>query len=153
MLSSPQSWLSWISEVVILKQFFMNMSTNLFNLSPIWTFENLTPFYCLGYYNLYAAQITPGYITFFGCPGLLITFFLPCPALINHFNPFIFQCPALFFTPFSSAPPFFMTHIFLLTGGVGSEQFDRRIVQLCKSSFLFLNFFTCGDKEIFLGGN
>ena len=89
---------------------------------------------------------------FFGCPGLLITFFLPCPALINHFNPFIFQCPALFFTPFSSAPPFFMTHIFLLTGGVGSEQFDRRIVQLCKSSFLFLNFFTCGDKEIFLGG-
>ena len=30
------------------------------------------------------------------------------------------------------------------------EQFDYRIMQLRKS-FLFLNFFTCGDEEIFLG--
>ena len=57
------------------------------------------------------------YITFFGCPGFLITFFLPYPALIYHFNPFIFQCSALFFTPFFSVPPYLMTHSFLLTPG------------------------------------
>ena len=65
-----------------------------------------------------------------GTPGLLFTFFLPYPALINHFNPF-FQCDALFFNSFSSALPFFVTHIFLLTpglpGGMGLEQSDQRI--------------------------
>ena len=42
---------------------------------------------------------------FFGCPGLFITLFLPCPALINHFNPLIFECPALFSLHFSVPRP------------------------------------------------
>ena len=58
--------------------------------------------------NLCAGQIvlTPPRRHFFlGCPGLLITLFLPYPALINHFNHIIFQCPALFYhTHFSFDP-------------------------------------------------
>ena len=47
----------------------------------------------------------PEDITFFICPGLFITLFLPCLSLINNFNPSIFQCPALFYhTNFSSDP-------------------------------------------------
>ena len=46
------------------------------------------------------------------CPGVLITLFLSCPGLINPFNYFIFQYPALFSPHFFSAPPFFITHIF-----------------------------------------
>ena len=45
------------------------------------------------------APIPPGTfgdIIFFGCPGPFITLFLPCPALINHCNPLISECPALF---------------------------------------------------------
>ena len=34
---------------------------------------------------------------------------------------------------------------------MGLEQFDHNIMQLRKSSLLFLNFFTCGDEEVFLG--
>ena len=41
---------------------------------------------------------TPGDITFFfSCPGLLITTFLPCPALYKHYNHTFFKCPALFY--------------------------------------------------------
>ena len=55
---------------------------------------------------------------FFGCPGLLITFYLLCPALFNYFNPFIFQCLALFSLHFPVPCPFFLTHIFLLIPGL-----------------------------------
>ena len=44
---------------------------------------------------------------FFGCPGLLITTFLPCPALCKHYNHSFFKCPALF-----------ITYIFPLTPGL-----------------------------------
>ena len=65
---------------------------------------------------------TPGGITFFGCPGLLIATFLPCPALYKHSKHSFFQCPALF-----------ITHLVPLTtglprrGGMWAEQFDWRM--------------------------
>ena len=49
---------------------------------------------------------------FFGCPGLLITLFLPCPVLINHFSSFIFQCPALFSLHFLVPRPFLSRKFF-----------------------------------------
>ena len=77
---------------------------------------------------------TPEDITFWGvAPVSLSLYFclappkevlieLPCPALYNHSNLY-----------FSSAPPFFITHIFLWPQGcpgrgMGAEQFDRRII-------------------------
>ena len=68
---------------------------------------------------------TPGEITFFWLPGLLITLLLTSPAYNNTIN-----------TLFSSAPLFVITHIFPLTpgaapesgggdGGIGEEKFDR----------------------------
>ena len=40
----------------------------------------------------------PGTSFFFvGCPGLLITTFLPCPALYKHSNHSFFKCPAPFY--------------------------------------------------------
>ena len=69
----------------------------------------------------------PEEITF----SLVALLVLPCPALIYDFNPFIFQCPALFHFIFQ-CPTFFIIHIFPLTPGlpvgIGSEQFDRRII-------------------------
>ena len=49
-------------------------------------------------------------ITFFGCPGLFITISLPCLALINHYNSFILQCPALLSLHFAVPRPFYHTH-------------------------------------------
>ena len=58
---------------------------------------------------------TPGDITFSCCPGNFITLFLPCPAPLNHFNPFlssappflhfIFPCLALFYRKHISSEP------------------------------------------------
>ena len=57
-----------------------------------------------------------------GCPGLLITLFLPCLALYKHSNHSFYQCPL----------PFFITQTFPLTPGLprggGGGQFDRRIM-------------------------
>ena len=39
---------------------------------------------------------TRGCHLFFGCPGLLITAFFPCPSLINHYKPFIFKYSSFF---------------------------------------------------------
>ena len=51
-------------------------------------------------------------IIFLGCPGLLITLVLPCP---------------------NCASPFFITHTFFWARwGMGSEQFDRRIIIMNK---------------------
>ena len=77
----------------------------------------------------------PGTSLFFGCPGLFWLYFLPCPALINHFNYFIFQCPAPFSLHFPESRPF-LSHTFFLwprgcRGGIGAEQFDRRIIPNC----------------------
>ena len=47
-------------------------------------------------------QGTPGDITFFWLPSLLITLFLPWYSLVNHFNCFILQCSR------------FLTHTFFL---------------------------------------
>ena len=48
---------------------------------------------------------TPGDITFFGCPGPLITLLFPCPDLYNHKNYPFFGYPALFYhTHFSYDP-------------------------------------------------
>ena len=63
---------------------------------------------------------TPGDITFFGCPGPLITlFFLVPPYIITNF------------TLFSSARPFYHTHFSsdpgAALGGMGAERFGRRI--------------------------
>ena len=46
-----------------------------------------------------SAPNPPGHprdITFFCYPGVLITLFLPCPALYKHSNHSFFQCPAHF---------------------------------------------------------
>ena len=43
-----------------------------------------------------------------GCPGLLITLFLPCLALYKHSNHSFYQCPL----------PFFITQTFPLTPGL-----------------------------------
>ena len=65
---------------------------------------------------------TPGDITFLGCPGVLITLFLPCPALYKHSNHSFFQCPALFYhTNVSSDPE-------AAPRGMGAEQFDQHII-------------------------
>ena len=75
-----------------------------------------------------------GHYFFVGCSWSSYHFFFPCPVLINHCNPFIFQCPALF-TSFFNALPFFITHICSLTlrlpggWGMGLEQFDQRIIR------------------------
>ena len=50
---------------------------------------------------------------FFGCPSLLITLYLPCPALIDHFNPIIFQCLALCALHLSVPRPV-LSHTFFL---------------------------------------
>ena len=67
----------------------------------------------------------PPEISFFCCcPGVLITLIFTCPALYNHQNHPFFECPALFYH----------THIFsdpgAAPGGMGTEHFDRRIMQL-----------------------
>ena len=85
-------------------------------------------------HSLSAGQIghPRGHLFFGGCPGVLITLFLPCPALYKRFNHSFFQSPALFHhTHFSSDPG-------AATGGMGAEQFDRRIIS-CK-------FFTIGNS-------
>ena len=71
-----------------------------------------------------------GISLFWGFPRSF--YFLPCPALINHFNPFIFQCLAPFSLHFPVPRPF-LSHTFFLwprgcPGGGGSEQYDRRII-------------------------
>ena len=67
-----------------------------------------------------------------GCNGLFITLFLSCPILINHFNPFIFECPALFHFIFECPALLHHTHFSSKPGatpqgGMGAEQFDQRI--------------------------
>ena len=82
--------------------------------------------------NYFPKSNTYCFINFWGdCPGLLITLVLPCPALSNHLSP-SFSDAHPFFTLFSSAPPFFITQHFssdprAAPGGMGAEQFDRRI--------------------------
>ena len=76
-------------------------------------------------------QAPPGTLLIFGCLGLFITLFLPCPVLINHFNPFIFQCPAISSLHFRLPCPFYHKHFSTDLGaawGDGAEQFDRRII-------------------------
>ena len=73
-------------------------------------------------------RVPPGHNFFGDCPGLFITLFLPCPALINHFNPFIFECSALFSLHLQVPRPFYHTHFSLTPVGIGAEQFDRRII-------------------------
>ena len=97
-----------------------------------------------------SAPIPPGTSLFYCCPGLPITFFT-LPARINHSNPFHFSVLRPLFHSIFQCSALFITHIFLLTPGMGLEQFDHHIMQLRKSSLLFLNFFTCGDEEVFLG--
>ena len=53
-----------------------------------------------------------GHHCFLGCPGLLIILFLPCTALINHFN-----------CLFSSSLSFFITHFSMDPGGMREEQY------------------------------
>ena len=76
-----------------------------------------------------------------GCPGLFITLFLPCLALINHLSPFIFKCPALFSLHFRVPRPFLSQTFYPGCPGVGgwmfAEKCDRRIGD---SSFIRLAF-------------
>ena len=66
-------------------------------------------------------RATPGTSLFYCCPSLLITVFLPCSVLINHFNHSFFQCPALFYhTHFSSDPE-------AAPRGMVSEKCDQHI--------------------------
>ena len=59
----------------------------------------------------------------FGCGGLLITSFLPCPVVMNHFNHFPFQCPDLFnHTHFVSDPWAALWTV------MSAEQFKRRLM-------------------------
>ena len=62
-----------------------------------------------------------GHHFFVGCPGLLTTLFFPCLALYEHLNQSFFQCPALFYRTHFSFDPV------AAPGGMGAEQFDRRI--------------------------
>ena len=55
---------------------------------------------------------TRGCHLFFGCPGLLITTFFPCPSLVNHYNPFL-KYPALFSLPFTVLRPFLSHPLFI----------------------------------------
>ena len=67
-----------------------------------------------------------------GCPGLLITLFLSYHALHKHYNHSFFHCAALFYhTHFSSDPGA------APSGGIGPEQFDRRITTLIAAVILF----------------
>ena len=67
--------------------------------------------------KLFYSHPPRGHHFFGGCPGLFITLFLPSPTLINHFNPFIFECPSLFHFIFQ-CPALFITHILTLTPGL-----------------------------------
>ena len=52
---------------------------------------------------------------------------MPCPALYKHSNHTFFKCPALFYhLHFSSDPR-------AAPGGMGAEQFDRRISDTLKT--------------------
>ena len=57
----------------------------------------------------------PGTSLFFSCLDLFITFFLTRPVLINHFNPFIFECPALSLLHVRVPSPF-LSHTFWTPG-------------------------------------
>ena len=74
----------------------------------------------------YSAPIPPGHplatLLFGGLPRSPYHFTLPLPALYKHSNHPFFQCPALIYhTNFSSDPEA------APGGGMGAEQFDRRI--------------------------
>ena len=60
-------------------------------------------------------RATPENHFFGGCPGLFITSFLPCPALINHFNLLILECPPSFHFLFQCPALFYHTIIFPMT--------------------------------------
>ena len=88
-----------------------------------------------------SAPIPPGHPRvhhFFGdCPGLFITLFLPCPALINHFNPFIFHC-SFPFSPRFPVPRPFLSHTFFLwprgcPGGDGGKTIWEEITWFSSS--------------------
>ena len=79
--------------------------------------------------------IPPGHHFFLGCPGLLITLLLPCPALCKHSD-----------HSFFSAQPLFITLLFSLTKGLpregmGAEKFDRRISTKRNLEWILLYFF------------
>ena len=61
-----------------------------------------------------------------GTPGD-ITLFLSCPALINQFEPFIVQCPALFSLHFSVPFPFLSHPFFIWPRGCSGEDGGRTI--------------------------
>ena len=68
--------------------------------------------------------------SFIGRHALLITLFLPCPALIDHFNFSIFHCPALLHLVFQCPAFFYYIHFPPDLGdarGIGEEQFDWRM--------------------------
>ena len=92
--------------------------------------------------NCSTPRAPPGHHFLGGCPVLFITLFLPCPAPINHFNTLILECHTLFSLHFP-VPRSFLSHKFFLRpwgcprGGMGSEQFDRRIsCTYCKKGFI-----------------
>ena len=59
--------------------------------------------------NLFCPHPPPGHplghYFFRGCPGLLITLFLPCPVPYKHCNHSFFQCPALIYHTHISSDP------------------------------------------------
>ena len=60
-------------------------------------------------------------------PGLFITLFLPCAALIDNFNPLVSEYPTLFWLHFPVSRPFLSHNFFLrpwgCPRGMGAEQF------------------------------
>ena len=86
--------------------------------------------------------LPPGTSLFFGCPGLLITIFFPCPALYKYSNHSFFQCPALIYhTHFSSDPE--------VARGMGAEQFDQRIIICFTNSKIYVHTLYTALRHVF----
>ena len=77
-----------------------------------------------------SAPIPPGHPRvhhfFCCCPGVLISLIFTCPALYDHQNHPFFECLALFYHKHIFSDPVAARG----GGGMGAEQFDRRIIHL-----------------------
>ena len=76
------------------------------------------------------SRAPPGTSLFWGLPKTSYRFFLPCHALINHFNPFIFQYPPFLHFIFQCLALFYHTHFSFdarIPEGIGVGQIDQCI--------------------------
>ena len=105
---------------------------------------------CLMRLSHWSAPISPGTgdITFFGAAPVFLSLLLPCPVQINHFSPFIFECPALFSLHFRVPRPF-LSHTFSSDFGAYTYKY-RQAIQSRSSKRLAVILTINFDFKIFI---